>query len=174
MISRLINSLKEWMIFLGEEMDEERVVIRNYQDTDAAFVFSTWRNSVWFDKKERLDAAAASFFKETSKKIKRLIKQPKANLRIACLSTDRDHIIGCALKIGSCLEWIYVKKDYRGQGIGNLLAGEFSEISRPVTEIGLAIQKKKNFKIKGEKNNEEKSGDTNAINGTARTDAEAA
>jgi hypothetical protein len=173
-VSHLISKLTEWMKFLGEEMDEERVVIRTYQESDAAFVFSTWRNSIWFDKKERLEAAAPSFFREMTKKIKRKIKEPMASLRIACLSIDRDHIIGCAFKIGPILEWVYVKKDYRNQGVGTLLAGEFKEISRPVTQIGIAVAAKKGFKIKGETNVEEKTGGNSGSTDRTRTDAEAA
>src|SRR5207245_1455649 len=89
-----------------------------------------------------------------TKRINKMIKRPDAVLRIACRSTDRSHIIGCALKIGSCLEWVYVKKDYRGEGIARLLAGQFTEVSKPVTRIGLSIAKKKNLKIKGETNGE--------------------
>lgn len=173
-VSHLIAKLTEWMNFLGEEMDEERVVIRTYQESDAAFVFSTWRNSIWFDKKERLDAAAPSFFREMTKKIKRKIKEPMASLRIACFSNDRNHIIGCALKVGSLLEWVYVKKDYRNQGVGTLLAGEFKEISRPVTNVGIAITAKKGFKIKGETSVEEKTGGNSGSIDRTRTDAEAA
>ena len=163
-VSRYVEKLIEWMNFLGNggEVDqEERIVIRAYQETDAAFVFSSWRNAIWFDKKDRTEGAAENFYKSLTKRIMKMLRKPDATLRIACRSTDRDHIIGCALKIGACLEWVYVKKDYRGEGVGKLLAGEFTEISKPATRTGAAIAKKKGYKIKGEiSHGQEKPGST--------------
>lgn len=157
-IYRTLLKLNEWMNFLstGDSMEQEtKVVIRPYITDDAAFVYSTWRNSLWYDKK-RDSCGSDSFYRTATKKIKHLIKMPGVEIKIACLSDDHNHILGCSVKTNNCLEWVYVKEDYRNEGIAKLLCYPFKEITKPSTKIGAAIAKNKGLKIKGEKDVEEK------------------
>lgn len=150
-VFRTICNLTEWMNFLGGDVEEAKVITRDYKEGDAPCVYSCWRDALWYGRKHE-KASADSFYRNTTKKIKKLIKDQGASLRIACLSDDQDHIIGFSVKTnrGSCLEFIYVKKDYRGQGVARLLSAPFDEVANPSTKIGESIVKNKNLKVRGE------------------------
>jgi hypothetical protein len=51
---------------------------------------------------------------------------------------------------GSIIEFVYVKIDYRKQGIAKLLTRGFIFVAKPTTKIGASIVKKNNLRIQGE------------------------
>ncbi len=124
------------------------VVVRKYKpNKDIALIFSTWRNSIWFD--EPRDAKQANtVFRKLTQKIKNIINNKTSTIKIACLKEDPDIIVGYSVFTQDNLEWIYVKPDYRKKKIGAALAKGFKTISEPQTKIGKAIAKSKELKEK--------------------------
>lgn len=153
-VSRAINKIDEWMYFLGSNMENPKiasVILRKYEEgRDAALVYSTWRNSLWYDKKLE-QARADAFYRFMNKKIKKILSNPKTEVKVACLSDDPDLIIGYSVMTGSIIEWVYVKKDYRTKGVGRLLTKGFTLVAFPETRIGSSIVKLKSLKIKENK-----------------------
>lgn len=131
--------------------DELRVILRDFQpEIDNACLYSTWRNAAAFsglkDPKN-----LKSFFREKNALIRDTLKS--AIVKIACLEYDPLTIIGYSVATGTHLDFIYVKIEYRNKGIGRLLMPKNIQTVTPdLTKIGAAIVKKKNLKIKGEKN----------------------
>lgn len=138
-----IQRIIEWMIFMDETEEQEpeiSTVVRRPFDalTDSAFIFSSWRKALWFDEK-RDEKIANQFYSLASKRIKKILALPQTIVRIACLQNDPNHIIGYSVMIDTHLEWVYVKVDYRKQGIATLLIQGFESYSEPETKIGKAI-----------------------------------
>jgi hypothetical protein len=124
------------------------VIIRAYNPvSDAPLIYSTWRNSIWFDEKR--DAKQSDmFFRKLTQKIKNILNNTYCNVRIACLKEDKEIIVGYSVFIDHNLEWIYVKEAFRKKGIGLALTRNLQTISSPQTKIGKAIALKKELKEK--------------------------
>jgi GNAT superfamily N-acetyltransferase len=150
-VFRCIEKLRNWSESLGEEPEVTTVIVRAYDsERDAAMLFSTWRNSLWFDTPGRDESLNHKFFRDCTRLIKTILAHDDARVEIACLSDDPNLILGAAVFNSDNLVWIYVKADYRGRGIATLLAKEAKTVSNPSTRIGKAIVKEKNLKVKDE------------------------
>lgn len=132
-------------------MSEAAVTVRQYDsERDAAMLFSTWRNALWFDMANRDETKNHKFFRDCTRLIKTILAHEDAAVRVACLSDDPNLILGVSVVNKDNLIWIYVKADYRGRGIATLLAKGISTVSNPSTRIGKAIVKKKELKVQNE------------------------
>jgi ribosomal protein S18 acetylase RimI-like enzyme len=150
-ILRVIRKIREAMNLMGEEI--EKVYTRSYRpETDAAFLFSSWRNALWFDQK-RPDSESEEFYKKSNRDIKIILRL--SNVKIAYPSNDENHIIGYSASSGDNLEWVYIKPEYRCQGIARLLTRGFKTVAEPRTKVGTAIVKERNLKIKEKHGQEE-------------------
>lgn len=56
-----------------------------------------------------------------------LLERPAARLFVACDSEDEDVILGFALVERSCVHWVYVRADWRHQGIARALLGAHTQ-----------------------------------------------
>lgn len=124
-------------------MTDASVVLRAYNpEKDQAFLYSTWRNSVFYDLDDQDMTKAKAWFKFKTAKIKsELIR---AKVLIACLSDDPDFILGYSVANVNHLLYVYVRADYRRQGIGALLVEKNIETyTDDLTKIGRSILKKK-------------------------------
>ena len=153
-VMRTIRKLTEWLDFLdaekGGKMDAKVVVRPCDLIKDVPFIYSTWRNSLFYDKK-RNPSTAPTFFKAANRQLHEVLSSPSVRVNVACLEDDSDHIIGYAVLADTNIEFVYVKKDYRGNGIASVLTKGFSTVSNPQTKIGKAIVQKKSFAIKENK-----------------------
>jgi hypothetical protein len=146
-IFRAIRKIKEFMKIM--DLDQKQVVITRSYDpqVDNPFIFSTWRNSVWFDthKDDEVDHVS---FRVMTKEIRRVLEKQNAEVRIACLKEDPTHLIGYGVLDNGTIEFVYIKIDYRNQGVATLLTKGFHDIAKPKTRLGAIIAKKKNLILK--------------------------
>lgn len=132
-------------------MSEAAVTVRQYDgEKDAAMLFSTWRNALWFDTADRDESKNHKFFRDCTRLIKTILANTDTKVRVACLSDDPNLILGVSVVNKENLIWIYVKADYRARGIATLLAKGTSTVSNPSTRIGKAIMKNKELKVHNE------------------------
>lgn len=129
------------VIIFGREFNREK---------DEAFVFSTWRNGLWYGHVNKAELPpAADFFRLQTEKIKRILDAPGTHVRIACIKDAPEVILGYAVFVPDLhLEWIFVKFQFRAKGIGNFLTVRMKSVSLPQTKPAAAIVKKKGLIIK--------------------------
>lgn len=145
---RVVQAMTAAMHLMGDSVEENvKIVLRAYDEkTDAGFIYATWRNALWFDDK-RDDSRAPAFYKDASRYIKILLSAPTTEVRLACLQDDPDQIVGYAVLSTTNLEWVYVKIDYRKQGVGSMLTKGMQTVTKPRTKVGTAIAKEKGLKV---------------------------
>lgn len=154
-VHRTIKKLTEYMNLMDVEqpLTEEKVetvVLRPFEpEIDLPFIYSSWRNSLWYDEK-RDETKADKFYRLATREIKFKLRDPHSSVRIARLDSNASSIVGYSVFIGKNLEFLYVKADYRNQGIGSLLAKGFETISDPLTKAGRAIALTHKLKVKEE------------------------
>lgn len=96
------------------------VTIRPFNhDTDAGFVFSTWPKGAYYGAIDPIYKSKRVFFNEMYDHVQVMLET--AHVMIACLSEASDTIIGYAIRSEDVLEWVYVKEDFRKQGVAILL-----------------------------------------------------
>lgn len=123
------------------------VVLRPFNPkTDEPLIYATWRNGLWYGGK-RDRALSAEFYANTTKKILDLIHDKRTQIRIACLSNDPDQMIGYSFMRGTHIIWLYVKIDFRKQGVGKLLTKGFESVSPVETKVGKAIVEQKKLVV---------------------------
>lgn len=130
-------------------MEDVMVAGRDYMPgVDDAFIYSTWRNGLYYGHLSKSDLPPAEeFFAAQTRKIKDFLNY--ASIRMACIKDAPDVILGYAVFTGDLhLEWIFVKQQFRGKGIGNFLTVKMKSVSPELTKTGAAIVKKKNLVIK--------------------------
>lgn len=121
-----------------------KIVIRPVKPEDKDLVFSTWLKGQYWGSDYFHAMEQDQYFKEAGKDITSKICKPGTMIDCAVLEDAPDLVIGYIAYNDQTLYWSYVKKDYRGQGILNLLLKnmDFTEFSGH-TKAGLAIGKKK-------------------------------
>lgn len=159
-VLRITHRLTEWMHMadLSEQTKpaDSKVIVRKYNpDQDAPFLFSSWRNSLWYDQ-ERNEDQSQRFFYCITKEIKNILNTPETNVNVACLSDDPNFILGYSVCTGTNLVWCYVKIEYREKGIAKLLTKGFKTISEPMTRIGNSIASNHDLKLKEKKDERRK------------------
>lgn len=129
--------------------DDVMVMGRDMIPDDVAFIYSTWRNGLYYGLLNREDLPPANeFFSLQTEKIRNML--PFCKVRIACIKDAPEVILGYAVFTGDLhLEWIFVKLQFRAKGIGNFLTVKTKTVSSELTKSGAAIVKKKNLIIKG-------------------------
>lgn len=96
------------------------VVVRPFvPETDTGIILGTWPKGKYFSDPENLKVNKKSWFAGFYNHVISALK--KSTIRIAVLADDPNFIIGYSVISSGRLEWAYVKKIYRKQGIARLL-----------------------------------------------------
>lgn len=118
------------------------VAIRDMEDGDRAFIFSTWLRGLrygndWFELIE-----SGAYYTEYHRVIESLLGLSNVSVRVACLKEDPEVILGYAIHSGAKLHWVHVKTAWRGIGIAkSLVPKEISTVTH-LTKVGKAILSK--------------------------------
>lgn len=98
---------------------------RPAQESDKAFVLATWLRGELHASPVYQSCPRAIYFANRPQELRALLAHPNTRINIICLDDDQDVIIAYVVFSAlGCLHWVYVKKAFRGRGIGkNALAG---------------------------------------------------
>lgn len=112
---------------------------RDWLPGDFNFVKATWIKALrfgnaWFAKSE-----GASYYKAYSRVLDALLASPDLTVKVACLADEPDLILGYAAYRGDTIDFVYVKKRWRGVGIATgLLPAKFHKVTH-LTDLGKSI-----------------------------------
>jgi hypothetical protein len=95
----------------------DKIVLRALRDSDLNFIYGTWLNNLWFSRENKTTLSKETFYKVHHLRVEKALKIKSS--KIACIESDPDLIVGYAVGVEPL--WIYVKKDWRGIGVEEML-----------------------------------------------------
>lgn len=103
-----------------------KIIVRKFNPgSDSGLIYSSMPKGIYHAAHNPIIASKADFFTHVYLYIKEML--PHATVLIACtkgendVSLDPSVILGYAIMVKDCLEWVYVKEMFRKQGIATLL-----------------------------------------------------
>ena len=118
--------------------------IRNFKPGDLSFVVATFLRGLYYGN-QYFHLMEKDLFMNKYKPVAEALVTNRS-INVACLNDDQDVILGYSMvsKDNSTVDWVYVKKAWREQGIARKLVPNVSAYSH-FTDIGLKIAKNKNL-----------------------------
>lgn len=109
---------------------------------DLPFIFSTWLKGLrhgndWFGL---IDSDA--YFKHYHEAIEHILADPKTQVKISCLRDDPEVILGYSVSSNTHYHFVFVKKSWRGIGIGRDLMQSTATTVTHLTKVGVSLLKK--------------------------------
>jgi hypothetical protein len=86
-----------------------------------------------------------TFMREYHGFLEARFKQTDCNIQIACLKDEPDVILGFSVYHGDCLDFVFVKPDWRRIGIANSLVPENIKMVSGFTRVGDIIRRKRGW-----------------------------
>lgn len=111
---------------------KQGLTIRPYNPQDEAFVYSTWLRGLYYGNEWFRKIDKKAFFDKYRLVIKHLIET--ATIQVVCLEESPEIIAGYVVYSLPKLHWVYVKKDWRGLGIGKEIIPKGVEAVTHLTE----------------------------------------
>lgn len=114
---------------------QELITYRMAQPGDIAFIFSAWLRGLRYGNKKFKSVPSRLYFTEMHKMIEIVLKHRDTVVNVACLISDPDTILGYSVTSPYTLHWVFVKKAWRGIGIGTDLVPRDIKVLTNVTEL---------------------------------------
>lgn len=129
-------------------MDELKVITRSAILSDKDFVVNHWLPGQYWGSWYHSQMDEATYSGIYLQKIYQILQNPKTEILIAGVENDPNTCFGFIVFGGDILNWIYVRPEYRGKGIANLLMkGKGFKSCTGITRPGAAIAKKKKIEF---------------------------
>lgn len=121
-----------------------KVIIRQANASDKNVIMSSWLKGQHYGNAYYTAIPAHIFYEVYAETIKGILARPGVQITIACDEGNPEWVVGYAVFKAPDLYWVYVKKDYRGEGIARLLLkGHRITTVKAITKPGLAIARLK-------------------------------
>jgi GNAT superfamily N-acetyltransferase len=126
---------------------------RGPRPDDIGFIYSTFLKGLWHGNKQNtllkdLRPSKSEFFDTYHRKLTEILSNPFNTILVACLSEAPEIILGYSVFSGNTLHCMYVKKAYRGCGIGRLLLPESVKTVSFATDPFRELFSKLNIEVK--------------------------
>lgn len=120
------------------------LAIRDYEPSDENFVFSSALNGIYYGSTLFSKIKKLIFLNNYRQVIRLVMGKPTTRIKIACMRDDPNEIKGYSILVNNekALMWVFVKKDWRKNGIGRALVPDTVIEITNLTPIGEAILKK--------------------------------
>ncbi len=129
-----------------------QVVVRPAELEDQAFILSSWLRGQRFGNAypthlmpfyfERVPSDA--YYEGYKEVINRIVCMPGMLVDVAADIKNRNWVVGFAVYRTPDLYWVFVKPEFRKQGIANLLLKDKGiQVAKSTTKVGYAIGQKK-------------------------------
>lgn len=135
-----------------DDNDIIRLISRPFNpQLDKNCIYALWRNSSFYSNNTKRYGPATTHTikikKQQTERIRKILQN--AQVRVACLEDDPNIIIGYVVYTRDHLDWIYIKPDYRRQGIASMITPrDIETFTDETTKIGQKIIDKKKLKVK--------------------------
>lgn len=109
------------------------------------FVLSTWLPGLYFGSDYWHQMREREFMTATQTKIEKHLERSDTHIFVAVLKEDSDVILGYLVGHCKTLDWIFVKKAFRGMGIAKTLFNSSVfpyENCSNLTRVGAALRRK--------------------------------
>lgn len=114
--------------------------------SDKAFILSSWLKGQRFGHDFFKAIEPSAYYTTYSAQIEKLLALPTTAVVICCLSEEPDVIIGYSITtVPDTLHWVFVKEQWRKQGVANRLVAPMIKTVTSITKPGLAIARKRNY-----------------------------
>ena len=117
----------------------ELIGIRDSNPGDINFILATWLRGLkygndWF---QMIDPDI--YFSIYQSAIEAILAKPNITVKVACLKDDPEVVVGYAVYANQRLDWVFVKKAWRGIGIAKSLIPDDIKTVSHITAVGKKI-----------------------------------
>lgn len=124
---------------------KDLITVRNYLPEDRSFILACWLRGVYYGNTFFSDVPKGIFMEHYHKVLERFLDNPRVNINVACLKDDAQVILGYSVtrlsaKGEQIMDFIFVKKAWRGIGIARSLTPTNLQVVSHLTKIGKAIK----------------------------------
>lgn len=121
------------------------IAVRDYlPDLDENFLYSTalsglYYGDSWFSKIKK-----AIFITHYRNILKHILAKPSTTVKVACIASDPNEIKGYVILVNNAqaVMWVFVKKDWRNNGIAKALIPDTVVEVTNLTKLGEILLKK--------------------------------
>lgn len=121
------------------------ISVRGLGEGDRAFIFSTMLKGLYHGCELYNQMAPVVFFEKYGEVVEKLLE--KATVRVACLSDEPDTIIGYSISRYNALDYIFIKRPWRRQGISKKLLPNEIFVCTHLTRVGNSIRLKRQIEF---------------------------
>lgn len=121
------------------------VMVRDYNDKDKNFVYSTFLRGLYYGDFWYGSMPKDVFMTEYHKVLDLILTKTSVKVKMAALKEDDETILGYSIYEDDILHFIFVKKAWRGIGIGRSLVPDTISKTTHLTKVGLSIKNKKEW-----------------------------
>lgn len=116
-------------------------IIRDYRLEDKAFVMSTWLRGLYYGDSWFSLIPKDVFMANYKLIIEAIISKPTNTILVACDINDHDTIFGfsCLRQDFDIIHWVFVKKLFRGKGVGKSLVPQNPRSVSHLSETGKSL-----------------------------------
>lgn len=118
------------------------VATRNMVPEDHNFILATWLRGLRYGNDWFALIDKDAYFKTYHTVIETMLVNPDITVRLACLKDDQDVILGYSVYNKTRLDFVFVKKAWRGIGIAKSLLPPTVETVSHLTDVGRSILRK--------------------------------
>lgn len=90
-------------------------------------IYSSWLRSLRYGNDHLRNVKANLYYPRYHNYVSAVLADPQAEIRLAVLGDDSDVILGYSVSRGTSLDFVWVQKDQRRQGIGSALTPDCIE-----------------------------------------------
>ena len=120
------------------------LTIRDATASDVPFLVATWRKAVMYSSPTFEHIPHEVVYEKYTPVIKSILA--KASVRILCMTSEPNIVLGYAVLEDAKLHFVYIKKAWRNQGFANLLINTTPiKTITHLTKPGLALAKKRGW-----------------------------
>jgi hypothetical protein len=118
---------------------EDHIVIRSYRQEDRNFILATWLHSLRPDNPDFKKVRKFLFYNIYEPTIKKILENPKTDIKIACLYSDPNTILAYCVHQSNIIHYVYTKLAWRKLGIVKRMVPSSANTASHITKLARKI-----------------------------------